>query len=159
MRALWIAVGAAVLVVVGAILLDKDEADQEVRQRIALGKSVYDASCASCHGAELEGQPDWRNPSANGRLPAPPHDETGHTWHHADELLLAIIRSGTAAVVGGGYQSDMPGFDGILTEAESQAALEFIKSTWPQREADYQRNVSNRCSHETGHGERTPWQP
>lgn len=144
MRAPGIAVGAAVLIVVGAILPGKDEVDQAVRQRIALGKSVYEANCASCHGAELEGQPDWQSPSPNGRLPAPPHDETGHTWHHADALLLAIIRRGTAAVVGGSYQSDMPGFDGILTATESQAVLEFIKSTWPQREADYQRNVSNR---------------
>ena len=46
---------------------------------IAQGETLYVQSCASCHGANLEGQPDWRTPDATGRLPAPPHDETGHT--------------------------------------------------------------------------------
>ncbi|MEA5160451.1 cytochrome c [Cereibacter johrii] len=110
--------------------------------RIALGRQVYAANCASCHGAELEGQPDWREPLPNGRYPAPPHDASGHTWHHPDAQLLAIIRQGTAALVGNGYESDMPGFAGLLTEAEIRAVLDYIKSTWPKRAADYQRQVS-----------------
>ena len=36
----------------------------------------------------------------------------------------------------------MPGFADVLTEAESAAVLDYIKSTWPQREAEYQRQVS-----------------
>ncbi|WYK06831.1 cytochrome c [Cereibacter sphaeroides f. sp. denitrificans] len=110
--------------------------------RIALGRQVYAANCASCHGAQLEGQPDWREPLPNGRYPAPPHDASGHTWHHPDAQLLAIIRQGTAALVGNGYESDMPGFAGLLTEAEIRAVLDYIKSTWPKRAADYQRQVS-----------------
>ncbi|MCE6951454.1 cytochrome c [Cereibacter sphaeroides] len=109
---------------------------------IALGRQVYAAQCASCHGVNLEGQPNWREPGPNGRLPAPPHDVSGHTWHHPDAQLLAIIRDGTAALVGNGYQSDMPGFAGKLTEAEMRAVLAFIKSTWPDRAAEYQRQVS-----------------
>jgi hypothetical protein len=76
--------------------------------QIALGRAVYDAHCAACHGAELEGQPDWRTPLPSGRLPAPPHDASGHTWHHPDAVLFRIVRDGAAAVVGGGYESDMP---------------------------------------------------
>jgi mono/diheme cytochrome c family protein len=98
---------------------------------VAAGAEIYATHCAACHGAALEGQPDWQVRGANGRLPAPPHDPTGHTWHHADALLIDITTQGTAAVVGGGYQSDMPGFGDILTEAEIIAALSFIKSTWP----------------------------
>ena len=109
---------------------------------IDLGRQVYATQCASCHGAKLEGQPNWREPGPNGRYPAPPHDVSGHTWHHPDAQLLAIIRDGTAAVVGNGYQSDMPGFAGKLTEAEIRAVLAFIKSTWPDRAAEYQRQVS-----------------
>ena len=67
---------------------------------VSRGRQVYAANCAACHGAQLEGQPDWQSPAANGRLPAPPHDETGHSWHHSDALLLSIIALGTAAVVG-----------------------------------------------------------
>ena len=54
--------------------------------RIVQGKTVYTANCAACHGANLEGQANWRERLDNGRLPAPPHDKTGHTWHHPDWL-------------------------------------------------------------------------
>ncbi|MCA1337860.1 c-type cytochrome [Pseudooceanicola marinus] len=103
------------------------------------GAALYQRNCASCHGTELQGQPDWRSPGPDGRLPAPPHDATGHTWHHGDDILFRIMRDGTAAVVGGGYESDMPGFGDALTDAEIRAILDYIKSTWPERERAYQR--------------------
>lgn len=143
MKRLWIAVAATLLAAAAAILFGKVLPDQGASKRIALGKAVYQANCASCHGAKLEGQADWRSPNADGRLPAPPHDETGHTWHHSDAQLLAIIKDGTAAVVGGGYESDMPGFGEVLTSTEIEAVLDYIKSIWPQRESDYQRGISN----------------
>lgn len=108
------------------------------------GRQVYADQCASCHGANLEGQPDWRSPLPSGRLPAPPHDESGHTWHHADEVLFRIVKEGTAAIVGGSYESDMPGFADSLNDAEIRAVLAFIKSTWPERERGYQEEVSRR---------------
>ncbi|PKP75325.1 MAG: cytochrome C [Alphaproteobacteria bacterium HGW-Alphaproteobacteria-6] len=109
---------------------------------IAQGRQVYADHCAACHGADLEGQADWRSPLASGRLPAPPHDATGHSWHHPDDVLARIIRDGTAAVVGGGYQSDMPGFADRLDEAAIGAVLAYIKSTWPERERRYQERAS-----------------
>jgi mono/diheme cytochrome c family protein len=36
----------------------------------------------------------------------------------------------TAAIVGGGYESDMPGFEAV-SDAEVHAVLAYIKSTWP----------------------------
>ncbi|WP_252970164.1 c-type cytochrome [Brevundimonas vancanneytii] len=104
-------------------------------------EQIYADQCASCHGAQLEGQPDWKTPLPSGRLPAPPHDADGHTWHHPDDILFRIVKEGTAAIVGGGYKSDMPGF-AVLSDAEIQAALAYIKSTWPERELTYQENVS-----------------
>lgn len=109
---------------------------------IAQGRQIYADQCAACHGAALEGQPDWRTPLPSGRLPAPPHDETGHTWHHPDEDLFRIVKEGTAAIVGGGYESGMPGFADVLSDVETRAVLDFIKSTWPERERAYQENVS-----------------
>lgn len=103
------------------------------------GVALYQQNCASCHGTELQGQPDWRSPGPDGRLPAPPHDATGHTWHHGDDILFRITRDGAAAVVGGGYESDMPGFGDSLRDAEIRAILDYIKSTWPERERAYQR--------------------
>ena len=39
---------------------------------VAQGQKIYAAECAACHGANLEGQPNWQQRLANGRLPAPP---------------------------------------------------------------------------------------
>ena len=57
------------------------------------GQRLYAYSCASCHGINLEGQPNWQSPDANAVLPAPPHDGTGHTWHHDDELLFEYTKA------------------------------------------------------------------
>ena len=97
------------------------------------GERLYQENCASCHGANLEGQPDWRSRLPNGRLRAPPHDASGHTWHHTDRVLLDIVKRGTAAIVGNGYESDMPGFKEVLTDEEITAIIDYIKSTWPDR--------------------------
>ena len=98
---------------------------------VSLGERVYREHCASCHGARLEGQPDWRSRKPDGKLPAPPHDETGHTWHHADDVLFRMTKHGAAAVVPG-YQSDMPAYDDVLTDEQIWAVLSYIKSQWPE---------------------------
>lgn len=107
-------------------------ADPNDKAQVAVGERVYGKSCASCHGADLEGQPDWRIRKADGRLPAPPHDATGHTWHHPDDVLFGITKKGPAAMATPGYQSDMPGFGDTLTDEEIWAALAYIKSRWPE---------------------------
>lgn len=98
---------------------------------VALGGTVYTAHCAQCHGTKLEGQPDWQSRRPDGRLPAPPHDETGHTWHHADDVLFGITKQGIAAYAPPGYESDMPAFQDVLKDREIIAVLSYIKSTWP----------------------------
>jgi mono/diheme cytochrome c family protein len=107
-----------------------------------LGARIYAESCASCHGPDLEGQPDWQRRLPSGRIPAPPHDASGHTWHHGDAILFRLVKEGVAAVVGGGYESDMPGFAGTLSDEEIHAVLAFIKSTWPERQRVYQAAIS-----------------
>jgi mono/diheme cytochrome c family protein len=105
------------------------------------GRNLYQTNCASCHGAQLEGQPNWMSRLPNGRLPAPPHDETGHTWHHSDDQLFRIVKEGLA-VFAPGYETDMPAFADRMTDDEIRAVIDFIKSTWPERERDYQRSRS-----------------
>lgn len=102
-------------------------------QAAASGKALYMQHCASCHGADLEGQPNWRIRMANGRLPAPPHDQSGHTWHHPDDLLFGIVKFGVVPPYAPeNYQSDMPAFKDKLSDAEIKLILEYIKSTWPK---------------------------
>ncbi len=107
-------------------LLPYEDADA-----IASGVEIYRAYCADCHGADLEGEPNWRDRDSEGYLPAPPHDETGHTWHHPDAQLIAITTLGTEAIVGGTYRSRMIGFGDTLTATEIRNVLAYVKSTWP----------------------------
>lgn len=125
----------AVLVLAGGVsyvVWDRLALANQRRAALAMGQAVYQSTCAGCHGVRLEGQPDWQQRRADGRLPAPPHDETGHTWHHSDELLFNLTKFGPQNYVSGGYRSDMPAFAGILRDDEIIAVIEYIKSTWSE---------------------------
>lgn len=121
----------------GALLRPDD------RATVAQGAALYRARCASCHGVDLEGQPDWQTPGPDGLMPAPPHDATGHTWHHADRLLFDITKHGLAHAAGlENHRSAMPAYEGVLRDGEIIAVLSYIKSRWPQdiRERHDERN-------------------
>ncbi len=105
--------------------------DPDDARLVALGREVYAKHCASCHGANLEGQPDWRSRGPNGRMPAPPHDASGHTWHHPGEVLFGIVKEGVQKYAPPGYQSDMPAYAGVLSDEQIVAVLSYVKSTWP----------------------------
>jgi mono/diheme cytochrome c family protein len=109
---------------------------------MALGRSLYATHCARCHGKNLEGQPDWQTRLPNGRLPAPPHDASGHTWHHPDHVLIGITKDGLKPYAGEDYESDMPAFAKVLSDEEIAAIIAFIKSTWPEREREYQERIT-----------------
>jgi mono/diheme cytochrome c family protein len=114
------------------------ESDKGVRldtgdaQVLAQGRQIYAQHCAACHGAQLQGQPRWRERDASGRLPAPPHDATGHTWHHPDDVLFRITKYGVAKTANlKDYVSAMPAYEGVLSDAQIVAVLSWIKSQWP----------------------------
>ena len=102
--------------------------------RVAQGGSVYAQHCAQCHGAKLEGAPDWKQPLTDGSLSPPPHDDSGHTWHHPDSLLMSIVSNGGDQA----YHSKMPAFKEKLTWNEMTAVLKFIKSKWSKDQREYQ---------------------
>ncbi len=120
-----LAAGATILQRQTPLRIDANDGAQ-----VALGQNLYAAACASCHGAALEGQPNWQRRLANGRLPAPPHDASGHTWHHADAFLIRVTQLGPAAYPQG-YATDMPAFGDTLSVQQIAAILAFIKSKWP----------------------------
>lgn len=112
---------------------------------VALGQSIYSENCASCHGANLEGQSNWRSPGPDGRLPAPPHDATGHTWHHDGDTLFRLTKYGTGALIGDpDYASNMPIYEGVLTDDAIIAVLSYIKSKWPQDVRERHDQMENR---------------
>ena len=101
-------------------------------QLVERGAAIYAQQCAACHGARGEGQPDWRDRGPTGLLPAPPHDASGHTWHHPDEQLFDITKRGLAAVIGQpDYQTAMPAYAGVLSDTDIVAVLSYIKAQWP----------------------------
>lgn len=114
-------------------------------QQVAAGKLVYGAQCAACHGANLEGQPNWKAELPTGGRPAPPHDPSGHTWHHPDSLLFDITKRGGQASSPTDYQNNMPGFAATLSDEQIMAALAYIKSTWPPNIRAMQEQVNRQA--------------
>ncbi len=102
--------------------------------RVGQGAALYAQYCARCHGAELEGAPDWKKSLPDGSLPPPPQDGSGHTWHHPDSLLLDIMANGGDPA----YNSKMPAFGDQITEDEMISLLDFIKSRWGKEEREFQ---------------------
>ncbi|MGE5506038.1 MAG: c-type cytochrome [Actinomycetota bacterium] len=144
----WIIVAGLVVAVGGAagwLRWKPSEAiDPSNQTQVALGGELYRKHCASCHGAKLEGQPHWQERKPNGALPAPPHDASGHTWHHPDDQLFAIIKHGMARFAPPDYKTEMPAFVGSLTDADIRAVLAYIKSSWPADIRQRQAAVSRR---------------
>ncbi len=135
-RIIWGVLGVGILLMAVAaiwslsssVILPVDPADANA---VALGRQVYDAQCASCHGENLEGEENWRVPDPSGLLKAPPHDETGHTWHHNDAYLVNAIKSGGARLPSDVGVSPMPAYASVLSDEEITAVLAYIKSQWP----------------------------
>ncbi|MHB1217419.1 MAG: c-type cytochrome [Alphaproteobacteria bacterium] len=122
-------------------------ADASDATQVARGQIVYAAYCANCHGAKLEGQPTWQTRKPNGRLPAPPHDESGHTWHHPDDHLFEVTKHGLKNIAPPDYQTDMPAYDGVLTDRQIRDVLAYIKSTWPKDIQARQERLNRGASH------------
>jgi mono/diheme cytochrome c family protein len=112
---------------------------------VSKGRKVYEANCAECHGFGLKGEPNWQRRGPDGILPAPPHDETGHTWHHPDAILFATVKQGGEAFMPAGIKSGMPGYKDVLTDREIEASIAYIKSRWPDevRRKQEMRNMQS----------------
>ncbi|MDP1715722.1 MAG: c-type cytochrome [Anaerolineales bacterium] len=147
-RVSWLAI---LVLILGAVFLAYQQAGQETRpvvinqtavpplptlkpEKVSQGEILYAQYCAKCHGANLEGAANWKQSLPDGSLMPPPHDSSGHTWHHADELLIGIIENGGDPV----YNSKMPLFKDQLSRDETAAILEFIKSKWGIEEREFQ---------------------
>jgi mono/diheme cytochrome c family protein len=150
-------IGAAILVAVAAAVAagiywwagntaPSGVADPTDADQVARGRLVYEQHCMTCHGERLEGQANWQTRMANGRLPAPPHDETGHTWHHPDAMLFTVTKEGPQALAGPDYPSDMPAFADRMTDADIWAVIAYIKSRWPGEILARQETINRRYS-------------
>ncbi|MDH5747851.1 MAG: cytochrome c [Rhodospirillales bacterium] len=153
-RALMIGLAGAILVIGGyaafalygeGVPSPEEQAQAEVRMA-AKGKQIYADNCASCHGDKLQGEAvDWKQKKPDGTLFAPPHDATGHTWHHPDGILFKITKNGGQAAAPPGFKSNMPPFGEILSDDEIRAVLTFIKQSWPPEIRERQTRMSQQA--------------
>ena len=145
-RTRWLAIGSAALLcvallAVGAYMVVENKPSGKLQrytlrpddpQVVRVGARIYAQQCATCHGVRGEGQPDWRERGPDGLLPAPPHDPSGHTWHHPDSQLFAITKFGLAKLIDQpDYKTAMPVYGGVLSDDEIVAVLSWIKAQWP----------------------------
>ena len=100
--------------------------------QVALGREIYLRSCASCHGTNGEGAPNWATSGPDGLELAPPHDDSGHTWHHSDQVLHETIRDGMADPLRPGSPLRMPAFEDVLSVDEIQAVITYFRSLWSE---------------------------
>jgi mono/diheme cytochrome c family protein len=131
LRKILIVGAAIVLAAIAAyvtVVVPRQRAQQSDAGR---GATVYAANCAGCHGQKLEGQPDWHHLNAAGRLPAPPLDGTGHGWRHSTVELFHMVKFSVLDQAGPDYKTDMPAFDGRLSDGDINAVLTYIHGQWP----------------------------
>ncbi|MHB8626425.1 MAG: c-type cytochrome [Aggregatilineales bacterium] len=106
--------------------------------QVARGRQVYVQNCASCHGANAEGAPNWRTPGPDGLHPPPAHDDSGHTWHHSDRVLYESIYDGMNDPLRPGSPLRMPAFGGSLSDADIRAVIVYFESLWSSEHRQYQ---------------------
>ena len=116
---------------------------------VKMGEKVYLEQCASCHGVNLEGQVGWQDTMVDGMRLAPPHDKSGHTWHHPDEMLFSLTKYGFKAMINDDYKVSMPVYDGILSDEEIIASLSYIKSTWPDEVIEIHNKINDNYKSKT----------
>ena len=96
--------------------------------QVVLGRIVFQAHCAICHGESAEATLEWRELGPDGHYPPPPLDGTAHAWHHSLEVLKQTIEAGGASL--GGV---MPPFRDVLSEEEMMGAIAYFQSLWPDQ--------------------------
>ena len=96
------------------------------QQQFELGKQVFTANCAQCHGGKGQGLvEDWKTPNPTGQFSAPPLNGSAHTWHHSTEVLMETINKGGIPLGG-----SMPSFQEVLSEEEKLAVIAFVQNLW-----------------------------
>ena len=103
------------------------------------GQEIFAATCAACHGADGQGQPNWHITKEDGTLPPPPLNGDGHTWHHPDGFLYRIVSQGGKIQESPSvpdFKSGMPAFGEQLSHEEIIEVLTYVKSLWGARPAE-----------------------
>ncbi len=87
-----------------------------------LGRRVFVDRCAACHGDQGFGD----GPAANAIVPRPRNFHDPEFWKgRTPEALRAVVAHGK------GPASMMPAFEGVLSDAEIDAVVDYLQSFRP----------------------------
>jgi len=102
---------------------------------ISLGKTVYDAKCASCHGAQGEGKPPHWPPLANNQ---------SIEMESAVNPIRMVLNGGyPPGTEGNPRPYGMPPFAGMLSDNEVAAVVSYIRTAWGNRGAPVSAREAN----------------
>jgi mono/diheme cytochrome c family protein len=106
------------------------------------GRAIYGQQCASCHGVDAQGAPNWKEPDERGELPAPPQNAEGHTWRHSDTMLYEMITKGMRDPFNSTTRLTMPPFGDVLSPEQIQAVIAYLKTLWTPEQRAFQSEES-----------------
>lgn len=109
---------------------------------VKTGHGVYQQHCASCHGVNAQGAPNWQNRDEHGELPAPPHNAEGHTWRHSDAELYMMVSKGWRDPFNKTERLTMPAFGDVLSPDQIRAVIAYLKTLWTPEEIQFQSEES-----------------
>lgn len=115
-----------------------DAAPQLDAGQVKHGRALYQQYCASCHGANAEGAPNWQERDEHSELPAPPHNAEGHTWRHSDAELYEMVSKGWRDPFNKTTRLTMPGFGDVLSLQQIRVVITYLKTLWTPEQRQFQ---------------------
>jgi mono/diheme cytochrome c family protein len=102
---------------------------------VSLGKTVYDARCANCHGVQGEGKPPHWPPLANNQ---------SIEMESAVNPIRMVLNGGYPPSTDGNPRPyGMPPFAGLLSDNEVAAVVSYIRTAWGNRGAAVSAREAN----------------
>jgi len=121
-----------------AIVRAADEVPSLDSESVKSGRAIYGQYCASCHGANAQGAPDWTRRDERGELPAPPHNAEGHTWRHSDAMLSEMVSKGWRDPFNKTKRLTMPAFGDVLSAEQIRTVIAYLKTLWTPEQRGFQ---------------------
>lgn len=114
----------ATLLFINVTKKPKVELDSPIQTEVLdLGRTIYQANCAQCHGTEGAGY-------AQAGMQAPALNGSEHSWHHSDEQILGLIRKGGKT---------MPAVGAQWSDEEVEAVWAYVKQWWSVQQQQAQQ--------------------
>lgn len=105
------------------------------------GRNQYNLRCGHCHGYDGEGelQASAVDTLALGMQVVPPHNATGHTWMHPEQLLVQLIKQGVSNPL---FRFQMAGYGEVMTDEEIRQVIAYIRLWWTDLQREHHQALT-----------------